>query len=338
MKTSVLRVVEAAYAPGNDEQWLTGIADAALPALNLGRGVGAYTYHVPPTPSAKPVIDVYVQRGSEHLSRELAEALIRDSPVQLARDVYTLLGVSTISEFLGVARQPAPFVRSHFSTVALQDALGIVSINPGGRGIVVSTGLPEATRIPDVFKRLWTRVSLHLSAGLRLRSTPSGALPPIEAVLDADGKVHDASGPARDREARAALRVAARAIDRARSSRETAPEPALALWRGLVEGRWSLLDQFESDGRRYLVARPNTVQAAPLRRLSPAERQVTALAALGRTNKLIAYELGVSVGTVGTLLSRAMSKLGLSSRVQLIETWRRAGADEAPPALEEQAR
>jgi hypothetical protein len=32
------------------------------------------------------------------------------------------------------------------------------------------------------------------------------------------------------------------------------PERALQLWRALVDGRWSLVDSFETDGRRYVVA------------------------------------------------------------------------------------
>jgi DNA-binding NarL/FixJ family response regulator len=342
VKSQVLRVVEAAYAPGGDEQWLTGVAETALNALGVGRGVATYTFYVPPEPTAKPLIETYVPRGGLDLGRDDLEALIEHAPVALARKMFEFNGVSTMTEYLNASLQSMPFAEGQMAPVGFQDALGIVSINPSGRGIVITTGLPEPTRLPPAFKRTWSRVMAHLSAGLRLRSDAAGlrprgepaglhpgsapAQPAVEAVLAPDGKVLDASGPAREREARAALRLA---VDRARSSQEQDPAAALELWRGLVEGRWSLLDQFDSDGRRFLVARANTVQAPPLRKLSPAERQVVALAALGRTNKLIAYELGVSVGTVGTLLSRAMHKLRLGSRVQLIEAWQRSRHEDA---------
>ena len=39
-------------------------------------------------------------------------------------------------------------------------------------------------------------------------------------------------------------------------------------------------------------------------------------------NKFIAYELGISVGTVGTLLARPSRKLGARSRADLISSWR----------------
>lgn len=331
MKTEVLRVVEAAYAPGSEEEWLGGIAERVLQGLGMGTGVAAYTFYLPPSPALRPVLGAYAQSGSNVLPRQVTEAIVRDEPLEHTRAAYCINGVATLSEFFAAQAHTAADVQAHLGNVASRDALGIVGVDPGGRGIVAAASLSEPTRLSPAFKRVWSRVLLHLSAGLRLRDAATVGPVPVEAVLGADGKVHDASGPARDREARSALRVAARAIDRARSSREREPEAALELWRALVDGRWSLVDQFDADGRRFLLARPNTVQAPPLRRLTPAERQVVALAALGRTNKLIAYELGVAVGTVGTLLSRAMHKLRVGSRVQLIEAWRRAQAEPGEP-------
>jgi DNA-binding NarL/FixJ family response regulator len=54
-----------------------------------------------------------------------------------------------------------------------------------------------------------------------------------------------------------------------------------------------------------------------------------AFAALGHTNKLIAYELGLAVPTVAGHLRRAMDKLGLDSRSELIRV-----AGFAPPHRE----
>ncbi len=64
-----------------------------------------------------------------------------------------------------------------------------------------------------------------------------------------------AEGAAKHRDARAFLRHAALATERARGAlRNADPDQALQLWRGLVDGRWSLIEQFSSDGRRFLVA------------------------------------------------------------------------------------
>jgi DNA-binding CsgD family transcriptional regulator len=43
---------------------------------------------------------------------------------------------------------------------------------------------------------------------------------------------------------------------------------------------------------------------------------------------MIAYELGLSVGTVGTLLSRAARKLGVRSRAMLVIEWNKRAVAE----------
>jgi len=77
----------------------------------------------------------------------------------------------------------------------------------------------------------------------------------------------------------------------------------------------ALLARQGADGKAYLIAR---VDLPEVRLLTPRERAVVELAALGRSNKAIAYELGLSAGTVGNYLMRAQRKLGARSRVALI--------------------
>jgi DNA-binding CsgD family transcriptional regulator len=100
------------------------------------------------------------------------------------------------------------------------------------------------------------------------------------------------------------------------------PDEAVELWRGLVAGRWSVVDQFDHDGKRFVVAVPNEPRPRFTgRELTAREAQVTALAARGHSNKLIAYELGLSVSTVGAYLASAARKLGAPTRASLVRAW-----------------
>jgi DNA-binding NarL/FixJ family response regulator len=96
----------------------------------------------------------------------------------------------------------------------------------------------------------------------------------------------------------------------------------LNLWRALEAGRWSLSDVFDSDGRRYIVARPNEPEVPRDGILSERERQVAEQVSCGRSNKLIAYELGLDPSTVSTHLTTACRKLGVDSRAALIRAFR----------------
>ena len=124
---------------------------------------------------------------------------------------------------------------------------------------------------------------------------------------------------------RAAQRSGARA-HRPRPA-DRAEAEAVALWHSVVAGDWTIVEHFDSDGRRFIIARATSAarrgRAAP--RLTRRERQVCARAALGESNKVIADCLRLSVSTVATLLSRAARRLGARSRLDLIRHWRASG-------------
>lgn len=115
------------------------------------------------------------------------------------------------------------------------------------------------------------------------------------------------------------IREAATAVGTARGSlRDDDPDRALELWQGLVSGRWSMVDHFDSDGRRYLVARRNQPAGLPLPGLSARERQVLAYMAMGRSNKHTAYALGIAPSTVSDHLQSGLAKLGIERREDLL--------------------
>ena len=164
---------------------------------------------------------------------------------------------------------------------------------------------------------LWRRVARHIRIGLALRSAISDGTLNAEAVVSPDGDVKHAVGPCSDSgPLRAQLRDAVRRREGARRSRTKGNE-FLSLWPGLIDGRLILIDRFDTDGRRYVVAVQSVGVRACDRELTSREREVVSHAMDGSTNREIAKKLGISVSTVSSHISNALLKLRLARRESL---------------------
>jgi DNA-binding CsgD family transcriptional regulator len=326
----VLSIVEASYADaGSEREWLRALVEAATPVLDTGIGISAtsfvhrgstveYRESVWTGPLAEFVslerMHDAVEAQSKCLSRE---AFARLYPSRPEAATFRRLAGPAGPEILGRMFPPeAPFV----------DALGVIGSNPSGVGAMLmamsrSVLAPSASTLA-----LWTRVAAHLAAGYRLRQAEN---PAVDAVLTPAGRVEHLDGEAPQE--RASLSEATRAIDQARGKmRRADPERAVAIWQGLVAGRWSLVDQFDSDGRRYVVAKRNAPEVAGWKSLSEMENRVLAFAAGGQPHKIIAYELGISVAGVASHIRRAARKVGAGSRLELVARFRSAQAEGSP--------
>ncbi|MES1208056.1 MAG: LuxR C-terminal-related transcriptional regulator, partial [Pseudomonadota bacterium] len=104
----------------------------------------------------------------------------------------------------------------------------------------------------------------------------------------------------------------------AREQAKRASPEALARWHALTRARWTLVDSFERDGKRHIVARENQPSIRGLSQMTDRERQVVAHVALGLSVKETAYALGIAYSTVRVLLRRAALKLGVGSRAGLL--------------------
>jgi DNA-binding CsgD family transcriptional regulator len=89
-----------------------------------------------------------------------------------------------------------------------------------------------------------------------------------------------------------------------------------------VWGRWSLVDWFDTDGRRFVLAKPNAPHIGDPRGLTEREAQVATYAALGDYGNIIGYRFGLSNSTVSRLLKSAMHKLGVKTQAELVEKMR----------------
>ncbi|HMJ11221.1 MAG TPA: LuxR C-terminal-related transcriptional regulator [Polyangiaceae bacterium] len=208
------------------------------------------------------------------------------------------------------------------------------ALDPSGLGCLLTFGCRDREFSPrGRDAALLKRAATHLSAAYRCRRrlTSAGDEPiprsarhervvaDAEAILDTDGRFVHAEGRAQSQVARERIRNAAVAIDSARTAhRRQRGVQVLDQWHPLTSARWTLLDSFEEGGRRYIVARENQAELSGFGTLTDRERQILVHAALGLTNKEIAYTLGVSDTTVRVLLSRAAKRLGVRGRKGLL--------------------
>ena len=217
-----------------------------------------------------------------------------------------------------------------------KDALGLSAVDPDGQGALIIAALPELTTVSGHIRHRWQMVGAHLTTGFRLRRAlknskrvePDVELPHnAEAVLDPKQfSIMEAVGDAKESEATKALREAAIVVDRARGRmRKTDPDEALRIWKSLVEGRWSMVDWFDSDARRFVLPIRNPPGINDPHGLTKRESQVSAYAALGESGKLIGYRLGISTSRVSAVLKDAMRKLRVRTQAELVEKMRGLG-------------
>ena len=323
-----LDIVDAAYKVDvSDVQWLQGLAHAARPRLDQGFGVAVFEYFKPDGAQPKIVQSFYLGIPKE-LEAIYQTVFATMDPVIRLRP-FRLGPCITGSELMGMREQfrNDPHMKKFVHRFGMYDSIWITAAEPSGRGVGFHAGRSQVEWASVAEKRRWGRVAAHLSTAVRLRHAlktrdPRHVGDAGEAVLDPDGRVHDASGAARTPAARELLRRAVLALETSRGPlRKADPDASLETRRALVSARWSLLDRVEFDGRRYIVARENPPGAPGPEALSARERQVLAYAKLGHHNKLIAYELGIAYSTVRVLLARAAAKLGVRKRRELLRVF-----------------
>ena len=198
--------------------------------------------------------------------------------------------------------------------------LALRAHQPDGRGIFICSLLARDGGTTQRFKARWSRVSAHILSAWRLRQrlAEQAQLTAPDAILTPNGRLADASFDPSPGQ-RDVLSSSVRCRERARGPlRHKAPDDSLCLWQGLVQGRWSLVDQVDSDGKRFVLARRNEAAAPPFAGLTTRERQVVAMALQGFANKHIAYTIGLSSSTVATHLANAARKLDKTLRQRLL--------------------
>lgn len=312
----LIAAIEAAYdRSSSEEDWLERLACAVAPSFGCGsEAISTFVYDLHPDTGIH--IGGFASVGDapytcEHFKKQHAEVDATTHRLAYECDMFTLL-----SRAVGERQARTTIVAAGMTG---EDSLGLRANLTPTSGVILTTHVPRGYRIRD--RIMWTRLAAHVGAAARLRRTPCPAAP---SVLTPGGKLEH--GTTQTIAARADLATAAKSMDRARGKlRRVDPEAASALWRAMVRGEWSLVDWVDHDGKRFLLAYDNPVETARRQGLTERERQVVACAAMGHSNKLIAYDLGLSTGSVSAVLARAAKKLGVSSRIALIRAYRDLG-------------
>ncbi len=316
-----VRAVEVCYQlDGSDEAWLRQLAETARPFLDVGLGMSAWTYQI--SGGREHVRDVVMLADEAGVRLATIARISSEADTRPLAHGYASGPVGTLADVVHRFPSFVSYVERLERELGVGDIRRASITDPSGSGVGFGTLLPirgdaAYPRSPNL-----ARLAVHAQTAHRARQRRAAEAARDDAVVAPSGRVIHAEGDARDVTARESLRRAAVAIDRARGRmRLRDPEGAIESWRALVSGAWSLVDQFESDGRRFLVARRNEPRSRKRGGLTQAECVCAGYAALGHPQKLIAYELGVSPSTVSTHVRGAMRKLSITTRAELRATF-----------------
>lgn len=318
-------VVETAYRLDlDDDEWVAAMARIGCATL----GADGMPVHGAVIKSHDRGFE-FLERFMEPYDRDFLESVDRLEaalPRKINAVKYRCTRCQTATELAVEHHVPALLstilLKRYLRRWGVADAVQVQGAGLDDVTVGFTAALREASRVPPRLRHTWELVATHMAAGFRLRRAlreQGRALDQAEAIFDRQGRTLHARGLAAEPGYQQVLREAVQSVDRARSRDcRNDPERALTLWQGLFDGRWSVLEVFDTDGRAFMVACENDPAVAASRALTRRERQIAELAARSHSEELIAYTLGLSASTVRTHLTRALAKLGATNRLNWV--------------------
>lgn len=311
---TVVDAVRAMYAVDGrtDDAWLKDVLVSLQGCVPGTVGGFAYTYEISGAPLSWHISRPIVHEAPPSMADHIYQSFLDSSPEARAAVLPRLGPSGTFSAVTG--RLLSTFGEREASSLGVLDAIHVNALDADDRGVLVSLTTPARRRLTPAERSRLAMFAAHLAGARRWRAAARATEPDIR--FEANGAVaHVESG----HEAYVD-RLRGRLLRLARVRAEAAsPDQVLAAWSALVDGRYTILDRFDTDGRRYVVAHENPPNVRDPRGLTQTEAAVASWARRGHAQKLIAYELGLSLGTVSGLLGRVFAKLGVKTRAELVE-------------------
>ena len=321
MKNDWIALVEASYdLDGSDQDWLDRLFDRAEPLLDFGIGRGAWTFRCTPTTFQ---LGLYPTRISK-LLKGMHRASHAAAPARWFDMTYRSgVVVATGSELTYPLMPETMRIVTGVTGGLARDVFMAGAHSGTSLGVAFGVWLKEF-RCPTAVERTrWSCISAHLGAGMRLRAATRRLQldsAPVEAVLDSGGRVQHARAGAASVAARELLREAVRRIEKARTAEgRRDPDAAMDSWEGLVDGRWSLVDRFDTDGKRFVVAVQNDPAHPDPRGFTMCEREVAEFVGLGlpKFGRRVALRLARFDALTGELDLEHLRSL-IDSRTKLV--------------------
>lgn len=255
----------------------------------------------------------------------LSDVIGDDAQAGLARQWLEALGQAAAGERFGLGahavglrselgdRLPCELAQAWISA-GVVDALCLIVMLPDGRGVIFWT--PETCKIDSRTIRQAASLSESIRVGLELRTVLGSRR--LEETI---GPVLE---PAHGSHRSGAFLRAAR-LTRPDPGGCCEPVPAstpqsISPWIMLCRGFYRVIDQFDRDGRRYMVLVALDAPD-PLRALSDLEQRIADLCGQAWGNKQIAYDIGSSESAVENHIGRILGKLRLDSRLSLVRLY-----------------
>jgi DNA-binding CsgD family transcriptional regulator len=311
-------LLERNYEPRPDARaWLRSMVPHVTSAIEPDgfAGLGYFLSERGPT-------DLEFDRSKPGTEEEAQQVILKGFELATPGELRAVVqaarkpGISSLFEVLG----DIPSNRWAAAPVRVGDSLAVLVPAAESPTAIFAMNMANVRPLTELERAVWYRIAIHLSAAYRLAGrAASPDADDVEAVVSPGGELLDLRGAGRRPEARGILRDAALAIDRARTRRGRAdPLAALELWQALLAGRWSLVEHFDSDGRRFLLARRNDPAVSRPPGVTRRQRQVLFYASLGLSNRELGYALGLAENTVSAHVASGLARLGLPNRGELI--------------------